>query len=108
MHRRPISTMKAKDYDAWVKWLLAPTKPQCFGLLARRSGTSVTAVCAIGGGCLAVGQDPSPSSSFYADLPPGLYANISRMNDEQHLPFSEIADWMSRTSVRAHYVRSGR
>jgi hypothetical protein len=109
--RQPVQKMKAKDYDAWVSWLRAPTMPQCFGLLARWSKPNypiwddavVEAVCAIGGGCLALGQDPRPNSLFYTGLPAGLYANVTRMNDEEHLPFATIADWL--TQERERYVR---
>jgi len=101
-----ISTMKAEDYDAWVQWLRAPTRPQCFGLLAQRAKAGhheVTAVCAIGGGCLALGQEPRPNSLFCTGLPAGLYLSVSRMNDEERLPFARIADRLEKR--RYLYVR---
>jgi hypothetical protein len=106
-----ISTMKAQDFDAWVAWLRAPTKPQCFGLLARWSRPNypiwedavVEEVCAIGGGCLALGEDPRPNSLFYTGLPYGLYTMVTTMNDNEHLPFATIADHLQR--VRERYVR---
>ena len=101
-----IVTMEASDYDAWVAWLRAPTVPQCFGLLAQRTKAGhheVTAVCAIGGGCLAVGEEPRPNSLFCTGLPAGLYLSVSRMNDEERLPFEQIADRLAK--VRERYVR---
>jgi len=106
-----ILTMKATEFDAWVAWLRAPTKPQCFGLLARRSTPSysiwedstVEAVCAIGGGCLALGQEPRPNSLFYTGLPYGLYTLVTKLNDNEHLPFATIADRLEK--VRERYVR---
>lgn len=103
--------MPAKEFDAWVAWLRAPTMPQCFGLLAQRSTeiphigekSQVVAVCAIGGGCLAVGQEPRPSSSFYVDLPPSLYMLVTRLNDNDQLPFASIADLLE--ARRDSYVR---
>jgi hypothetical protein len=101
-----IQFVSAQDFDAWVAWLRAPTKPQCFGLLARRQRAGnheVEAVCAIGGGCLAVGQDPRPNSLFASGLPAGLYMSVGHMNDVERLSFASIAD---RLEARRHlYVR---
>ena len=107
--KQDVRSIPAKDYDAWVAWLRAPSLPQCFRALADyKSGAHYgmgkpTAVCAIGGGCLAVGQEPRPSSLFYSGLPPSLYMLVTRMNDEEMLPFASIADRLEE--MRERYVR---
>lgn len=104
------TTMDPQVFDAWVSWLRAPTKQQCFGALARSSAGNLTRsaalaemVCAIGAGCLAMREDPKPSSSFNQLLPPDLANKVVAWNDAECLSFAQIADRLEEN--RDLYVR---